>query len=78
MAQTRYQGEVLRVWEARALLEHSNKQVGSVIHADKQGIDVTCGEGVLRLLRLQRPGGKPQDITSFLNANAVEGVVLGG
>lgn len=78
VAQTLYQGEVLRIWEARAIDEAAGKPPGRVIRADKQGIDIACGEGVLRLLRLQRPGGKPQSAQDFLNANAVEGVVLGG
>ncbi len=78
VAQTGYRGEVLRIWEARALDENSDKAAGSVLRAGKQGIDVACGEGVLRLLRLQRPGGKPQEVASFLNANSVDGVVLGG
>ncbi len=78
VAQTGYQGEVLRIWEATALDENSGKPAGSVIRAGKQGIDVACGEGVLRLLRLQRPGGKPQEVANFLNANSVDGVVLGG
>jgi methionyl-tRNA formyltransferase len=78
VAQTLYQGEVLRIWEARSLEENPNAKPGSVIRADRQGIDVACGEGVLRLLRLQRPGGKPQAVQDFLNANAIEGVTLGG
>ncbi len=78
VAQTHYKDEVLRIWEARALDERSDKPAGSVIHADKKGIDIACAEGVLRLLRLQRPGGKPQDAANFLNANSVDGVVLGG
>ncbi len=78
VAQTHYKGEVLRVWDARALDESTNQPAGSVIRADREGIDIACGEGVLRLLRLQRPGGKPQEVADFLNANAVEGVILGG
>ena len=78
VAQTLYKGEVLRVWEARALDEAAARTPGSVIRADKQGIDVACGEGVLRLLRLQRPGGKPQSANDFLNANPLDGAILGG
>jgi methionyl-tRNA formyltransferase len=78
VAQTLYDGEVLRIWEAKALDETSGNPPGSVTHFDKQGIDIACGEGVLRLLCLQRPGGKPQGTNDFLNANPVDGVVLGG
>ena len=77
VAQSLYKDEVLRIWEARAIDDVSGKKPGSVIRADKNGITVACGKGVLRLLRLQRPGGKPQEVQAFLNANAVEGIVLG-
>lgn len=78
VAQTQHGDEVLRLWEARALDETGNARPGSVIRADKQGIDIACGEGVLRVLRLQRPGGKPQAASDFLNANKLDGVILGG
>jgi len=78
VAQTQNGEEVLRIWEARALEEQSGNTPGSVIRTDKQGIDIACGEGVLRLLRLQRPGGKPQMAADFLNANKLDGVTLGG
>jgi len=77
VAQTQHGEAILRIWEARALTESSSQPAGSVIHADKQGIDVACGEGVLRILRLQRPGGKPQAAVDFLNAYKLDGVVLG-
>jgi len=78
VAQTQHGEEVLRIWEARALAEPSDKPPGSVLRADRQGIDVACGEGILRVLRLQRPGGKPQSASDFLNAHKLDGVTLGG
>lgn len=78
VAQTPWQGEMLRIWEARPLDETSSQPPGTVIRADKQGIDIACGEGVLRALRLQRPGGKPQGVADFINANKLEGALLGG
>jgi methionyl-tRNA formyltransferase len=78
VAQTPHGDQVLRIWEAHALDEHSDKAPGSVVRSDKQGIDIACGDGMLRVLRLQRPGGKPQLAADFLNANQLDGVVLGG
>jgi len=78
VAQTQKGDEVLRIWEARVLADMSDKAAGSVIHTDKQTIDIACGEGVLRILRLQRPGGKPQPAADFLNAHPLDGAVLGG
>ncbi len=78
VAQTLYGDKVLRIWQARPLAQAAEAPPGTVIAAGKQGVDVATGEGVLRLLRLQLPGGKPQDAASFVNAHAIAGQVLAG
>lgn len=78
VAQTEWQGDKLRLWQAQALEESTTDSPGSVIRAAKEGIDIATGEGVLRVLRLQRPGGKPQAAADFINANKLDGVILGG
>ena len=50
---------------------------GTVIAAGKEGVDVATGEGVLRLLEVQLPGGKPQPAASFVNGRRLAGVRLG-
>ncbi len=78
VAQSQHGEEVLRIWNGIALDEQSGQPPGSVLRADKSGIDVACGTGTLRITRLQRPGGKPQAATDFLNAHNLDGVILGG
>lgn len=78
VAQTEWQGDKLRLWEAVAIDKSTTEPPGRVIQAGKEGIDIATGEGVLRVLRLQRPGGKPQAAADFINANRLDGVVLGG
>lgn len=75
VAQAKYQGQVLRVWSAKAIDGGAGKP-GSVVAAGKQGIDVVCGSGCLRLLTIQLPGGKRLSAADFLNARSVDGVVL--
>ncbi len=77
VAQTRYGDKTLRIWQARSLDEAPRAAPGTVIAAGKQGVDVATGEGVLRLLELQLPGGKPQPAASFVNAHDLSGVRLG-
>jgi methionyl-tRNA formyltransferase len=36
--------------------------------ANAQGIDIACGEGALRLTRVQREGGRAQSAADYLNA----------
>jgi methionyl-tRNA formyltransferase len=76
VAQTLYRGEVLRVWDARAV-PCSTALPGAIVGAGKEGIDVASGKGCLRLLQVQLPGGKALSAGDFLNARPVEGVVLG-
>ncbi|CPL17967.1 methionyl-tRNA formyltransferase [Bordetella pertussis] len=37
-----------------------------VLRADAQGIDIATGQGVLRLLELQKAGGKRQPVDVFV------------
>jgi methionyl-tRNA formyltransferase len=64
------EGERLRIHSAKALpLEHKQPP-GSVLAFSRAGLDVACGKGALRLLRVQREGGRPIDIGDLLNAHA--------
>lgn len=41
---------------------------GTLLAADRDGLTVACGEGALRLTRLQLPGGKPLDFADLFNS----------
>jgi methionyl-tRNA formyltransferase len=73
VAYTHWQGKRLRLWQAQALgVPAPMLSPGSVIQINKNGLDVATGDGVLRLLRLQRPGGKPLDVAAMLNACGIQ------
>jgi methionyl-tRNA formyltransferase len=67
VAQTGAKGETLRIWAAQSLADNANAPPGTVINCDKEGIDIACGQGILRLTRLQSAGSKPMDVAAFLN-----------
>ena len=77
VAETRWKDETLRIWRALALETDTTSAAGQVVAASKDGVDVATGEGVLRILQLQRPGGKPLVAGDFLNAHPMLGEVLG-
>jgi methionyl-tRNA formyltransferase len=61
-------GEPLRIWAAHALGLAHEAVPGSVLGAGREGIDVACGSGVLRITAVQRAGGKRIGAADYLNA----------
>jgi methionyl-tRNA formyltransferase len=78
VAETRYSGRQLRIWEARPVTREATLSPGTVLDSGKAGIDVACGIGVLRLLTVQLPGARTVSAIDFINAHSLEGVRLGG
>ena len=60
-------GERLRIHGAIAVEAAHAVTPGSVLAAGREGIDVACGEGALRIRVLQREGGKPMAAADALN-----------
>ena len=77
VAETRYADRQLRIRDARLAPGDADALPGTVLSADKTGIEVACGEGRLRLLELQLPGARSVTAGEFINAHAVAGVRLG-
>jgi methionyl-tRNA formyltransferase len=61
-------GERVRIHRARSEQTSHTAEPGSVLVADGDGIVIACGEGALRLLQLQRDGGRVVSAREFLNA----------
>lgn len=62
----------IKVWQAQALTDtgYASAPPGKVLAANKDGIDIQCGHGVLRLLSLQTPGKKPMPCQDILNGRS--------
>ncbi|TDK33940.1 methionyl-tRNA formyltransferase [Luteimonas terrae] len=63
-------GERLRIHAATALPLAHGRTPGSVLFAGRQGIDIACADGALRLQRVQRAGGRAIDVADYLNARS--------
>lgn len=56
----------VKVWQAVALNENTSAEPGTVLRATADGVDIATGQGVLRLLELQKAGGKRQPVAVFV------------
>lgn len=73
-----FNGVPIKIWQAEIAPPSSLKAPGQVLAADAQaGVLVVCGDGVLRLTELQKPGGKRLPAAEFLKGFALEGGKFG-
>lgn len=61
----------VKVWQATVVSSEVKAAPGTILAATTAGIDVATLNGVLRILELQKAGGKRQSVRDFLNGNKV-------
>lgn len=57
----------VRIHQAQAMAGDSGKAPGTVLSRERDSIDIACGEGILRVTRVQLPGSKAQSINDLIN-----------
>jgi methionyl-tRNA formyltransferase len=62
--------QLLKIWKAE-IVEKSDA-AGEILSADKNGIIVACGKNALRILELQREGGRRLSAQEFLAGNPLK------
>lgn len=72
VAQTLWNGNVFRIWQAQWLPRQTDTEAGTVMDVSKAGIDVMTGDGLLRITQLQVPGKRAMSVQDFLNANQLK------
>ena len=77
VAETRWEGTQLRIWGAEALERPACGAApappGTVLAASAEGIAVACGEGMLRITRLQLAGRKSLAAGEFIKSQRLSG-----
>lgn len=76
MAFTLFNGEPLRVLQAQALPGPQHAKIGEIILVEKAGVDVTAGDGLVRLIQVQPAGKKPMSAYDFCQSRNVIGQIL--
>lgn len=74
VAFTLYDGQPLRLFASQ--VREGGGKPGTVIAESKAGIDIATGDGVVRILSLQLPGGKRLSAAQFLNGRSLLGMQL--
>lgn len=73
IAYTTWKGQNLRIWEAEVIPQSANNIMPrTIVNASCDGIDVATGIGILRLRKVQLPGGKVLSAADFYNARREE------
>jgi methionyl-tRNA formyltransferase len=68
VAEAMLAGERVRIHDAIALPLAHGVAPGSLLLTSREGIDIACGDGALRIRVLQREGGKPITAADWVNA----------
>lgn len=62
----------VKVFSVAETGETTGKTAGTILNADKNGIDVACGDGkVLRILELQAPGSRRMAAADYLRGHPI-------
>lgn len=81
IAETRYEGEQLRVLKAKAEMGDSpsvgGQPPGTILSVSESAVLVQCGMGRLALQEVQRPGKRPVSARDFANTAPLVGRRLG-
>jgi methionyl-tRNA formyltransferase len=81
IAETLYEGEQLRILQARAETAESNRlggqPPGTILSVSERAVLVQCGLGRLAIAEVQRAGKRPVSARDFANAGPLVGRTLG-
>ncbi|HEY9183555.1 MAG TPA: methionyl-tRNA formyltransferase, partial [Gammaproteobacteria bacterium] len=70
-------GRRLRVWDASVVADAAAAvPPGTILIADRAGIDVATGRGVLRLRKIQPPSARVMDVEAYLAAHSLDGAAF--
>jgi len=70
-AYTYFEGKLIKILDAEAIEEAADQSPATVVRADKEGIYVATGQGVLKIKCLKPEAGKEMDAGAFLCGHAM-------
>ena len=65
-----FDDQSMRVLEAKKLEETSKEKPGTLINASRDGLDITCADGIIRLTHVQLSGSRVMSVQDLLNSRS--------
>ncbi|MEA4826113.1 MAG: methionyl-tRNA formyltransferase [Clostridium sp.] len=72
VAYTHYHDKIMKIYKTKVLKENSDKEPGTIIKVNKEGIVVSCGEGTILIKEMQFPGKKVLTVEQYIVGNDIE------
>lgn len=72
VAYTSYKDENMKIYKSQVLNKESKKVQGTIMKVSKEGIEVSCGSGVILLEVIQFPNGKPLRVEQYINGHSID------
>lgn len=77
-AYTTYEGQTMKVWKTKVINKNSDKQPGTIISVDKEGINVSTSEGIVQIKEIQISGKKRMEVPEYIKGNNINtDIILG-
>ncbi|CUP68142.1 methionyl-tRNA formyltransferase [Clostridium baratii] len=71
VAHTLYDGSTMKIFESEVINKNSKEENGKIISVSKKGIEVSTGDGILLIKKMQFPNSKPLTVEQYINGHEV-------
>ncbi|WP_455104733.1 methionyl-tRNA formyltransferase [Peptostreptococcus sp.] len=62
----------IKIWKTRIGQGQTDREPGTIVSVDKQGIEVACGVGMLLIEEIQMPNKKRMHVSEYIKGNTIE------
>lgn len=62
----------IKIWKTRIGQGQTDREPGTIVSVDKQGIEVACGMGMLLIEEIQMPNKKRMHVSEYIKGNNIE------
>lgn len=77
-AYTTYEDQTMKIWKTKVTNKNSDKKPGTILNVDKEGIEVSTGEGIVQIKEIQMSGKKRMIVSEYIKGNTINTEVILG